>query len=92
MRQRKGKVDKCLYVHLCEYMHGIYAHIYVQQTNSAGGITKYPPPLKARIILFLGELLKRQCFEELGIAVTYIPENTISIEVGVVCNVVVVFI
>lgn len=58
-------------------MYDIYTHIYVQQTNSAGGITKYPLPLKAKIILFLGELLKRHCFEDLGIAGAYVPENTI---------------
>lgn len=53
---------------LCEYMYDIYTHISVQQTNSAGGITRYPPPLKAKTTLFLGDLLKRHCFEELGIA------------------------
>lgn len=77
---------------LCEYMYDTYTHISVQQTNSAGGITRYPPPLKAKPILFLGDLLKRHCFEELGIAGAYIPENTIFIDVGVACNVVVAFI
>lgn len=77
---------------LCEYTHDLYTHIYVQQTNSDGDFIDYLLPLKARNILFLGELLKRHCFEELGIPGAYIPENTFFTEVGVACNMVVVFI
>lgn len=56
-----------VYVKLCEYMHDIYTHTYFQQTNWAEGITKYHLHLKAKNIVYLGELLKRHLFQELGI-------------------------